>query len=62
MTFYFRNIDPRAEALYKNALEVLSRRRRSEFDDKDIRSAFIDLEEAASLNHPDAQKVLGKSQ
>uniref|UniRef100_A0A914CZK7 Uncharacterized protein n=1 Tax=Acrobeloides nanus TaxID=290746 RepID=A0A914CZK7_9BILA len=55
------NVDPRAEALYKNALEVLSRRRRTEYDEKDVRSAFIDLEEAANLNHPDAQKVLAFS-
>lgn len=51
--------DNRADALYHNALEVLSRKRRAEFDEKDIRSAFIDLEESAHLNHPDAQKVFG---
>jgi hypothetical protein len=55
----FRTLDPRAVTLYENALEVLGKRRYSAVYPADIRAAYSDLEEAASLGHRDAEKILG---
>lgn len=54
-------LDPKAEALYQSAMEILSKRRWADIGSRDIRSAYMDLEEAAQLNHVDAEKILAFS-
>uniref|UniRef100_A0A915D677 Ribosomal protein S5 C-terminal domain-containing protein n=1 Tax=Ditylenchus dipsaci TaxID=166011 RepID=A0A915D677_9BILA len=55
------NLDPKADALYNSALEILSRKRWSDIGQRDLRGAYMDLEEAAQLKHPDAEKILAFS-
>ncbi|KAL7073585.1 hypothetical protein ACQ4LE_007506 [Meloidogyne hapla] len=50
-----------ADSLYKNALNILSKKRWSEIAQKDIRKAYSDLEEAAKLGLDDAKKILAFS-
>lgn len=40
-------------------MQTLAKRRWSDVVQNDIRTAYMDLEEAAQLGHLDAQKVLG---
>jgi hypothetical protein len=40
-------------------MQILAKRRWSEVVQNDIRTSYMDLEEAAQLGHLDAQKVLG---
>lgn len=56
-----RVLDPKAEALYNAAVETLAKRRWSEVVQRDLRTAYMDLEEAAQLGHPDAEKLLAYS-
>jgi hypothetical protein len=45
--------------LYQNALDILSKRRWSATTQIDLRTAYVDLQSAAQLGHPDAEKILG---
>lgn len=54
-------MDPKADALYRNAIELLAKKRWSDVMQSDIRGAYVDLEEAAQLKHSDAEKVLAFS-
>ncbi|KAL3083139.1 hypothetical protein niasHS_010941 [Heterodera schachtii] len=53
--------DAKAETLFNGAIRILSKRRWSDAIQRDIRTAYMDLEESAQLGHFDAQNILGFS-
>ncbi|KAI3422104.1 Protein sel-1 1 [Globodera pallida] len=53
--------DAKAVALFNGAMNILSKRRWSDTIQRDIRTAYMDLEESAQLGHLDAMKILGFS-
>lgn len=60
ISLFFRELDPKAEVLYQNALKLLERKRWGAVEAYDLNGAYKDMEEAAQLGHLDAKKILGK--
>ncbi|CAD5225652.1 unnamed protein product [Bursaphelenchus okinawaensis] len=54
-------INSQAKQLYEDALQVLGRKRWAQVDVADLKNAYKEMEKAADMGHPDAQKILGFS-